>query len=76
MYKRQEGRLEGQELGAAATPLFDGPANPDAAFLLAAMQGVRAWPDFALALDAHRLADAVYRSAAAGGEPCAPPSVS
>jgi myo-inositol 2-dehydrogenase / D-chiro-inositol 1-dehydrogenase len=71
-----EGRLEGQELGAAATPLFDGPANPDAAFLLAAMQGVRAWPDFALALDAHRLADAVYRSAAAGGEPCAPPSVS
>ena len=31
-----EGRLEGEALAAAATPLFPGPANPDAAFLAAA----------------------------------------
>ena len=67
-----EGRLEGSDLSAAATPLFPGPANPDAAFLLAASRGERAWPDFALAVDAHRLADAVYRSAATGGLPCTP----
>ena len=58
-----EGRLEGEALAAAATPLFPGPANPDAAFLTAAERGEPAWPDFALAVDAHRLVDAVYRSA-------------
>ena len=67
-----EGRLEGEALAAAATPLFRGPANPDAAFLTAADRGEPAWPDFALAVDAHRLVDAVYRSAAAGGVPCGP----
>ena len=47
---------------AAVTPLFPGPANPDAAFLTAAERGEPAWPDVALAVDAHRLVDAVYRS--------------
>jgi len=65
-----DGRLEGEALAAAATPLFPGPANPDAAFLDAAQRGEPAWPDFATAVDAHRLVDAVYRSAAAGGTPC------
>ena len=67
-----EGRLEGEALAAAATPLFSGPANPDAAFLTAAERREPAWPDFGLAVDAHRLVDAVYRSAAAGGAPCRP----
>jgi predicted dehydrogenase len=61
------GVLEGEALGTAAQALFDGPANPDAAFLLAAAAGEPAWPDFAAAVDAHEVADAVYRSAAAGG---------
>jgi myo-inositol 2-dehydrogenase / D-chiro-inositol 1-dehydrogenase len=67
-----EGRLEGEALAAAATPLFPGPANPDAAFLAAAQRREPTWPDFALAVDAHRLVDAVYRSAAADGTPCRP----
>ncbi|MFN0090256.1 MAG: Gfo/Idh/MocA family protein [Acidimicrobiales bacterium] len=47
------------------------PANPDAAFLAAAAGAGPAEPDFAVALRAHVLADAAYRSAAAGGAPVA-----
>ena len=61
------GAIEGDGLAEAAKDLFDGPANPDAAFLLAAMAGEQTWPDFATAVEAHAVADAVYRSAAAGG---------
>jgi predicted dehydrogenase len=39
----------------------------DLFFLRAVTAGGRAWPDFRVALDAHILVDAVYRSAAAGG---------
>jgi myo-inositol 2-dehydrogenase/D-chiro-inositol 1-dehydrogenase len=67
-----EGRMGGEALAAAATPLFVGPANPDGAFLSAAQQREPAWPDFAVAVDAHRLVDAVYRSAATEGTPCRP----
>jgi myo-inositol 2-dehydrogenase/D-chiro-inositol 1-dehydrogenase len=66
------GRLEGEALAAAATPLFPGSPNPDAAFLDAAKRREATWPDFQTAVDAHRVADAVYRSAAAGGAPCRP----
>lgn len=41
--------------------------NPDAAFVEAVRSETQAYPDFAIALEAHQLADAAYRSAAAGG---------
>jgi predicted dehydrogenase len=47
------------------------PDNPDAAFLRAAAAERPSSPDFAVALRAHRLVDAAYRSAAAGGAPVA-----
>ena len=42
--------------------------NPDGDFIRCVGRGRPAWPDFDVALRAHRLADAVYRSAAAGGD--------
>ena len=42
--------------------------NPDGDFIRCVAEGRPAWPDFDVALRAHRLADAVYRSAAAGGD--------
>ncbi|HVN52640.1 MAG TPA: Gfo/Idh/MocA family oxidoreductase [Acidimicrobiales bacterium] len=41
--------------------------NPDRAFIEAAAAGAPATPDFATALRAHVVTDALYRSAAAGG---------
>ena len=43
------------------------PRNPDRAFIEAAESGEPATPDFATALRAHVVTDALYRSAAAGG---------
>ncbi len=43
------------------------PVNPDADFVAAVLSGSPATPDFTVALRAHRLVDAVYRSAGAGG---------
>ena len=54
------------EVAAAADGLG---VNPDAAFVESIVHGKPAYPDFALALDAHRLADAAYLSAASGGQP-------
>jgi predicted dehydrogenase len=59
-----QGRLAGDELAEAVQPLLDGPPNPDGAFIAAAARGERAMPDFATALRAHEVADAIYRSAA------------
>ena len=42
--------------------------NPDGAFVEAARAQGRAWPDFDVGVRAHEVADAIYRSAAAGGE--------
>jgi predicted dehydrogenase len=63
-----EHRLEGAELDAAveAAGLIDGHANPDAAFLLAAASREQSWPNFATAVAAHDIVDAMYRSAATG----------
>jgi predicted dehydrogenase len=47
------------------------PPNPDAAFVAAARAGGPAFPDFAVAVRAQEVVDALYRSAAAGGTPCA-----
>ncbi len=62
-------QLQGPALGAAAEQLDGLGQNPDAAFLDAVRRGQPAYPDFAVALEAHRLADAAYRSAAADGTP-------
>ena len=50
------------------------PRNPDGAFVDAVASGQAAQPSFRTALRAHRLVDAAYRSAAAGGIPVELPS--
>ena len=62
--RREFGDLEqeAQTRGAAL-------GNPDALFIDAVVAKTPAWPSFADALRAHVLADAAYRSAAAGGAP-------
>jgi predicted dehydrogenase len=61
--------LAGAGLRAALRAKGDDVANPASVFLGAVRDGVRADPDFAAALPAHRLADAIYASAEAGGAP-------
>jgi predicted dehydrogenase len=60
--------LEGAALRDALRAKGDDVANPATVFLAAVRDGTRADPDFAAALPAHRLADAVYASADAGGQ--------
>ncbi|MFN8020630.1 MAG: Gfo/Idh/MocA family oxidoreductase [Acidimicrobiales bacterium] len=62
------GSLEGDELEARTLPLLDGSMNPDGEFVKAVVDGRAAHPDFATAVEAHRVVDAMYRSAAADGE--------
>lgn len=62
------GTLDGDELEAAALPLLDGSMNPDGEFVKAVVEGRAAHPDFATAVEAHRIVDAMYRSAEGGGE--------
>ncbi|MEN8159046.1 MAG: Gfo/Idh/MocA family oxidoreductase [Myxococcota bacterium] len=59
--------LEGAALGEALRAAGDDVGNPATSFLSAIRDGRPAEPDFAAALPAHRLVDAVYASAAAGG---------
>jgi predicted dehydrogenase len=67
-----EEMLENDELIASFDPpLFDG-SNPDGAFLAAVAEGRPASPDVTEALAAHRVVDALYRSAAADGAPVVP----
>jgi predicted dehydrogenase len=61
--------VEGSNLTEAVAELDGLGVNPDAAFLDAVRHRRPAYPDFAVALEAHRLADAAYRSAAQGGVP-------
>lgn len=61
------GSLAGDEIVAAVEPLLDGSMNPDGEFVRAVAEGRAAHPDFATAVQAHRIVDAMYRSAAAGG---------
>ena len=63
------GELAGEALAAAASGLVDDGLNPDVAFVDAVRAGHHAWPDFTTAVDAHRVVDAIYRSAAGAGEP-------
>ena len=67
-----ESVIEGADLLAALDPpLVDG-GNPDSEFLAAVADGRPADPDVTDALRAHRVVDAVYRSAAADGAPMRP----
>jgi predicted dehydrogenase len=61
--------LEGPALREALRARGDDVINPATSFLTAVRDGGRADPDFAAALPAHRLADALYASADAGGRP-------
>lgn len=61
--------LEGRALVDAARAADGVAGNPDADFIAAVRAGRPAHPDFSVALRAHELADAAYRSAAADGGP-------
>ncbi|MDH3679412.1 MAG: Gfo/Idh/MocA family oxidoreductase [Acidimicrobiia bacterium] len=61
--------LEGSVLARAMATLDGLGVNPDAAFITAVRSSIPAYPDFRVAIEAHRLADAAYRSAATGGQP-------
>ena len=61
------GELAGPALTRAATEADGLAGDPDRAFVDAVLGGTEADPSFATALRAHELADAAYRSAAAGG---------
>lgn len=64
-----EVELAGRDLGARAREIDGRRQNPDADFVDAVLDGGPAHPGFRVALRAHELADAAYRSAAAGGRP-------
>lgn len=61
------GSLGGEEIVAATAPLLEGTNNPDGAFVDAIAAGHPATPDFGVALRAHEIVDAMYRSAAGLG---------
>lgn len=63
------GSLAGAALEAAVTPLRAGTtANPDGEFIACVLDRRPAWPDLHTAVAAHRVVDAMYASAAAGGQ--------
>jgi predicted dehydrogenase len=59
--------LEGEALAARVYEMGLTVDNPDAAFIAAVSDQRPARPDFATALRAHAVVDALYRSAASGG---------
>jgi len=61
------GALSNTELVRAAKAIDGLDGDPDQAFVSAVLAGEPAHPSFEVALRAHRLADAAYRSAEAGG---------
>jgi predicted dehydrogenase len=67
-----KGVLEGDELVAAAEALAGDDLNPDGAFLRAVRDGRACFPDFATALRAHEVTEAMYASAREGGAPRTP----
>ena len=66
------GSLEGHALRDAVDPMREGGANPDGEFVRAVLEGRAAAPDLWEAVAAHRIVDAMYASAAAGGQAVAP----
>jgi predicted dehydrogenase len=61
------GSLEHAALLDAVTPLVEGSLNADADFIRSVAERRAAHPDFATAVRAHRIVDAMYRSAALEG---------
>jgi predicted dehydrogenase len=69
--------LEGEGLELEAGPILEGEGmtdNPDRDFIVSLMTGTPARPDVSVAVDAHRVVDAMYRSAAADGAPVTVPA--
>ena len=70
----EAGVLEGDalfEYAPSPDGAHAGQGNPDGAFVRAARERRPATPDFTVAVRAHELVDAMYRSAANGGQPIA-----
>ena len=61
------GSLEGEELLAKTAPLALKDPNPDAAFVLSAVEKRPGFPDFSIAIEAHRIVEAMYQSARENG---------
>ncbi len=61
------GSIAGDELTTAVDPMRDGNENPDGEFVRAIVEGRGATPDLFTAVEAHRIVDAMYASAAADG---------
>ncbi|MFI0524986.1 MAG: Gfo/Idh/MocA family protein [Ilumatobacteraceae bacterium] len=61
------GSLADDALAAAVAPMRDGSDNPDGEFIRAIVDGRAATPDLFTAVEAHRIVDAIYASAAADG---------
>ena len=66
------GTLGGDALKEVTDPMQAGSMNPDGDFVRAARLGAPAYPDLTIALAAHRVVDAIYRSAALGGDAVTP----
>jgi predicted dehydrogenase len=62
-----EHTLADDELSAAVAPMRDGSENPDGEFVSAVLAGTRATPEFADAVQAHRIVEAMYSSARRDG---------
>ena len=62
------GEIAGEELAERTAPLSPMHANPDAAFVLAARDGLPGTPDFTVALEAHRVVEAMYASSRSKGD--------
>jgi UDP-N-acetyl-2-amino-2-deoxyglucuronate dehydrogenase len=65
--------LVGDQAHDVASSVGGAANNPDASFIDAILRGRPAAPDFDVALRAHQVVDAMYRSAAAEGSPIAVP---
>jgi predicted dehydrogenase len=63
--------LEGDSLATRVYTMGLTVPNPDGAFVAAVRDQRPAYPDFATAVRAHAVIDALYRSAATGGAPIA-----
>ncbi len=68
----EQGSLEGVALAEAATDLDGRGQNADVDFIRAVVADQPAYPDFSVALEAHRLCDAAYQSAAEQGRSTRP----
>ena len=69
------GELGGDELIERTAPLAVGDPNPDGAFVRAVIEQGAGFPDFSIALEAHRIVEAMYRSARNNGNAVAVRSV-